>query len=194
MYTYFKNHKERSRWREKWGEWDRIARELDTARSLFHNNAYTLKPICCTLTGEGMVVARDTARLRVKVSLGFAARKISRVTRWSEAAARPHCTFESEYPRITGGWRRYTRLYLLVNLWSIDSHFACIRVYCRNAVKAGWTEGEGAGDVRIVVFGDNSYGKCFRNCCELATHGMGWYSEWYLLTRRMAYCFSIIRT
>lgn len=45
--------------------------------------AYALKPICCTLVE---VVARDTARLRVKVSVGFAAREGSRVHRMSPGA------------------------------------------------------------------------------------------------------------
>lgn len=45
--------------------------------------AYALKPICCTLVE---VVARDTARLRVKVSVGFAVREGSRVHRMSPGA------------------------------------------------------------------------------------------------------------
>lgn len=57
--------------------------------------AYTLKSICCMLV---KVVARDTARLRVKVSVRFAAAgKISRDPDESR------CTLESEYSGIVGG-------------------------------------------------------------------------------------------
>jgi len=60
--------------------------------------AYTLKPICCMLVE---VVARDTARLRAKVSAGFATR--DRISRAPDVA---RCTLESEYPGITAGWRK----------------------------------------------------------------------------------------
>lgn len=59
--------------------------------------AYALKPICCMLVE---VVARDMARLRVKVSVGFAAAFAGRISRASNES---RCTLESEYPRITGG-------------------------------------------------------------------------------------------
>jgi len=59
---------------------------------------YTLKPICCMLVE---VVARDTARLRAKVSAGFATR--DRISRAPDVA---RCTLESEYPGITTDWRK----------------------------------------------------------------------------------------
>lgn len=58
--------------------------------------AYVLKSICCMLV---KVVARDTARLRVKVSVGFAGKRAGRISRDPDES---RCTLEGEYSGIVG--------------------------------------------------------------------------------------------
>lgn len=120
--------------------------------------AYALKPICCTFVE---VVARDTARLRVKVSVGFAAREGSRVHRMSPGALSKVNTREL-LPAEDGAFSLPisslppSRLYLSVYLWNIN--FAFRTAYVREKPEMR---------PRRRYFGDNSRGGCFRSCCEL---------------------------
>jgi len=118
--------------------------------------AYTLKPICCMLVE---VVARDTARLRAKVSAGFATR--DRISRAPDVA---RYTLESEYPGITAGWRKPS-IFICRFTYEAWIHL----LYCvRAAYCARWRTGEGKITSRPQRIGHLRGGGRFQSLLRLS--------------------------